>query len=137
MIPSVREHGSDAEATIELTPLIDIVFILLLFFLVTANFSEQQAIVIHRPVAGSAKDAPSEPLSIVIDAQGHFFIEGEAASDSTLRSWLSNQLRADREKTVLLIVDEQSPASSLVRATDMAQLAGANNIAISTEASAP
>ena len=118
--------NADAEerSEINLSPLIDMVFILLIFFLVTTVFVEETGVEVERPEAASAEPLVRESIQIAITADGGVFFDGEDIGVAGVRP-LVRRLTEREERPVILQVDEQAPAGLAVRVIDAASLGGA------------
>ena len=135
-----REEAGETE--INLTPLIDVVFLLLIFFMVTTTFSRQAEIEIQLPEAGSAerRERP-ESLSIEIDADGEFAVRspGEKTArvlinrrGETLRRALRLAAAGRKEITVVISADRRTPHEAVIRALDAARREGLLQITFAT-----
>lgn len=120
------------EAAIDLTPMIDMTFILLIFFMVSTTFVKDMKIDIDRPGASTSQVASTKAIRIFIDKAGETFLEGEPIRVWTLQSRLRDLLRAATSKSVLVVTDEIVPAGKLVEVVDQARLAGADDIGVAT-----
>lgn len=116
-----------------LTPLIDVVFLLLVFFMLTAHFVREETIKIALPQAESstAKDM-DDPLEVIIDPQGRLLYEGAALEPQALESRLRHVLSTRREKVVTLRGDKEANLGATVSALDIARKAGADSVDIVT-----
>lgn len=116
---------------IDLTPLIDMVFILLLFFIVTTVFVKDKALDIDRPSQASSGMVAKSSLLVVITAQGQLRVNGEAIAINNLRSWVKNRLTA-KESSVVILADKKTSVNSLAEVMDECKLAGATKISLAT-----
>ena len=117
--------------TVDLTPMIDMVFILLIFFLVTASFNKMTAIDVQRP-DGSTNDAPDAvALIISIDSENGLWIEGDPIDIRKLRSRVKS-LSGDEHTSVMLNADRSVNTGRLIEVLDQVRLAGVNNVAVAT-----
>ena len=126
-----RDQERDGEGSeINLSPLIDMVFILLIFFLVTTVFVEETGIEIERPEAAAAVPQDRQSIQIAISAEGGIFFDGEDIGLAGVRP-LVRRLNQAESRPVLLQVDEQAPAGLAVRVIDAATLGGAPAVSLS------
>lgn len=117
-----------------LTPLIDIVFLLLVFFMLTAHFVKDQSIDISLPEAESAKSLnKDEALKIVLDNSGHVLINNNHIAPSELDKVIYEMLKNRNNKQVVLHGDEISQLGLTVKVMDAARKAGAESIDIITK----
>lgn len=125
-------ENDDSSQNVDLTPLIDMVFILLIFFIVTTVFVEDKAMDIDRPSQASEGKVSRTSLLIVITATGQIRAGGENISLNSLRTWVTNRL-SSKETPVVILADRKSPVESLAEVMDECKLAGAKKISLATE----
>jgi biopolymer transport protein ExbD len=120
--------------TPNLTPLIDIVFLLLVFFMLTSHFVQEQSLNIELPVADSG-DAVGEDsqLEVVIAKDGRLLINDHFVEDETLVEVLRAALEGREDKQVRIRGDRTSPLGRSVTVLDAARRAGANGVDIVSE----
>lgn len=119
--------------TPNLTPLIDIVFLLLVFFLLTAHFVKDQTLDIDLPVADSAIEMEkSKALEVFIDSDGLIQIGKESVNLADLNQSIKKSLRSRANKKVILRGDENSRLELTVKVMDAARKAGADSLDIVT-----
>lgn len=128
------------EPNIDLTPLIDVVFLLLIFFMVSTTFRRESDIQIDLPEA-SPKSAPNEeqPLTVGIDADGRYSINGRALPDArleTISAALAEAAGEDRDQPLIIRADGRTPHQAVVTAMDAAGRLGFRRLAIATVQSA-
>lgn len=127
-----RPRRDDDDVSINLTPLIDVVFLLLIFFMVSTTFTRPREIPLQLPKA-SSKQAPHEALELAIDAAGRFYLGGRPVSQD--RTVLIKQLRqalGNEPRSLILRADARTPHQVVVDAMDAAQAAGVSRLAIAT-----
>ncbi len=117
-----------------LTPLIDIVFLLLVFFMLTSHFVREQSLNIDLPVADSG-EAVSEDgqLEVVINPEGMFLIDEHIVEEHNLEGVLRQHLSERKEKQLRVRGDRGSPLGKAVTILDAARKAGADGVDIVTE----
>jgi len=123
---------TDASGTLDISPLIDIVFILLIFFMVTTTFVKDMKLELERPSASSATLASTKAIRLYIDKIGDTYLDGEPIRTWLIQSKLRDLLKASAEAGVLVVTDEGVPAGKLVEVIDQARLAGAKNVGVAT-----
>lgn len=123
---------------INLAPLIDVVFILLLFFVVTTTFTRETQLKIDLPEAVSGTPPEAEvkaPLEVLVGADGSFALNGKSLSSNDLTS-LMEALRlesaGDQSLPVMLSADAQAPHQAVVTAMDAASKLGFTQLRITT-----
>lgn len=123
---------TEEESRIDISPLIDVVFLLLIFFVVTTTFVKDMNLDIQRPSAASAGLAPSKAVRIYLDAQGNVYLDNQP-----IRIWMVQSkvrtLLHEGASDVLVVADTKVPAGRLVEVVDQARLAGAKNVGVATE----
>ena len=126
------------EPTVDLTSLIDVVFLLLLFFMVSTTFDQQAVLKVDLPEA-SAVDAPvdlAERLELVIDANGLMFLNDRRLVDSkerTIKAAFKEVIGDDRDLPLILRADRETPHHFVVTVMDVAAQLGFSNLSIATE----
>lgn len=121
------------EAAVDMSPLIDMVFILLIFFMVSSTFVKDMKLDLTRPGASSAQKASSKISRIYIDKAGEIYIDGQSVKVWAIQGKLRDILRASSEKSVLVITDESVSVEKLIEVIDQCKLAGASDVAVATE----
>ncbi len=127
-----RENDS-----INLTPLIDVVFLLLIFFMVSTTFTKETHLSIDLPEAEGepSEDAARAPIDIVITAEGAYSVNGRSLVNSkiaTLKSALEKVSEGDNQLPLTITADAQAPHESVVRAMDAAGQLGFVHLSITT-----
>jgi len=124
------------EPEVNLASLIDVVFLLLIFFMVSTTFERQAALKVDLPeTSEQTAQAVEKSLEVVIDAQGRFFVAERALVNSqreTLRAALIEATAGDTEQPITLRADAQTPHHFVVTAMDELGKLGIYNISIAT-----
>jgi len=126
---SGSDSGSDE---INISPLIDMVFILLIFFIVTTVFVEETGIEVTKPQAASAVQLEKTSILIAISANGNVVYGGREIGANGVRAVVRRLIQDDADIPVIVQADEAVPTRLLVRVIDEAKLAGAVSVNIST-----
>jgi biopolymer transport protein ExbD len=126
-----REKKEDLQA-IDITPMIDMVFILLIFFMVSTSFVKDMKLDLDRPAASSATTASTKAVRLYIDSNGDTYMDGEPVQVWVIQSRLRDQLKTMTAKAVLVVTDVGVPAGRLVEVVDQARLAGATDVGVAT-----
>jgi len=116
---------------VDLTPMIDMVFILLIFFLVTASFNKMNAIDIERPNGSTSDVQDAVSLVISIDSANGIWLQGEPIDIRKLRSSVKS-LSGAEHTSVMLNADKSVNTGRLIEVLDQVRLAGVNNVAVAT-----
>ena len=124
-----REDGAHE---IELTPMIDMVFILLIFFIVSTSFIREAGVVVERPAA-STGEAQEVQVVIAIDADNVLWLEGDTVDIRALGGRVSAML-VDRDNLgIIVAADIRSNSGVLVRVLDLCRQAGVANVSVATK----
>lgn len=124
---------SDVSQEINLSPLIDMVFILLIFFMVSATFVKDMDLEINRPKASSSTPSSTKAIRIYIDSSGDTYLDNQPIRTWVIQSRLREMLRATTTGTVLVVTDDSVPARKLIEVVDQCRLAGAEDVGVITE----
>ena len=117
---------------VDVSPLIDMVFILLIFFMVTTTFVKDMKLDLNRPSAASASKADSKVVRVYIDNAGEVYIDNQPVQLWAVQSKLRDVLRTVTEKSVLVISDDTIPVEVLIDVVDECRMSGAKDVAVST-----
>jgi biopolymer transport protein ExbD len=118
---------------IDISPLIDMVFILLIFFMVSSTFVKDMKLDLNRPGASSASKASSKVIRIYIDQNNDTFLDGQAIKVWAIQSKMRDLLRVSTSKSILVVTDLSVPAEKLIEVIDQCRLAGAKDVGVATE----
>ncbi len=124
---------TDYSQALDISPLIDIVFILLIFFMVTTTFVKDMKLELQRPSASSSSMASSKAIRLYIDNAGETYLDGEPIRVWLIQSKLRDLLKASANASVLVVTDEGVPAGKLVEVVDQARLSGAQDVGVATK----
>jgi len=126
-------NQEDNDTQIDLSPLIDMVFILLIFFMVSATFVKDMDLDINRPKASTATPSSAKAIRVYVDAAGDTYLDGQPVRSWVIQSRLRDMLRNGTSETVLVVTDDSVPARKLVEIVDQCRLAGATDVGVVTE----
>lgn len=115
---------------LNMAPLIDMVFLLLIFFLVTSSFVREAGVEVRRPEAATAQDVQAQTLVVAVTADGTLHVEHSRADLRSVRPLVARFLSATPGGAVVVAADEAAPAGRLVQVLDQCRLAGAHNLAV-------
>lgn len=133
---NLRPGHKEETVDVNLTPLIDVVFLLLIFFMVTTTFDRHAKLKVSLPES-SAKitQQQSDPLVLSIDAKGNYFINDRQVvnqSLDTLKQALQKVTGENSDMALVLRADANTPHKSVVRAMDAASQLGLTKLSIAT-----
>ena len=130
-----HKHRRRGLTEVNVTPLIDVVFNLLIFFVITTTFVQNPGIEVELPKASTAPGSQaSDSVIIAITQQGQMIYEGRALSSEELRQTLNNHYAARKTATVIIQADEMTAHGKVVEVMDLARQGGFQSLAIATEA---
>ncbi len=121
----------DNDLEINMMPLIDMIFILLIFFLVTASFVRESGVEVNRPEAVTAQTKEAVGFIVGITEDGNVFMDNQKVDLRRVRGLVEIFLTENNEGGVIIDADGACPTSRLVAVLDQCRLAGAQNIAVS------
>ena len=124
----MRKDRRKNKIVINITSLIDVIFLLLIFFLVTSTFSEQPALRIDLPRAASSGIARREEMVLSVTREGNFFLDQEPVDRGRLPELLAAAARGREEPTLVLKADRQVTYGLIVELMDISRQAGLENI---------
>ncbi len=124
---------SELEAAVDITPMLDVVFIMLIFFIVTATFVKESGIDVNRPQAATAVVKEKANILIAIDAHNKIWVNRREVDIRSVRPNIE-RLKAENPKgTVVIQADKDSRNEILVQVMDASRLAGVYDIALAAE----
>lgn len=123
--------GDDSAAGIDISPLIDCIFILLLFFIVTTTFVEETGVEVDKPQAASSVKLDKNSILLAITGAGEVVYGGRDIGVAGVRP-LVKRLIEREDLPVILQTDQAVPAGLLVRVIDETKLAGATRVNLAT-----
>jgi biopolymer transport protein ExbD len=118
---------------INIAPLIDMVFILLIFFAVSTTFVKDMNIQLERPSASSSSRASTKAVRVYIDRNGNTFVDEQPVKLWMLQTRIRDLLGVSTGKTVLIVADRLIPAEKLIDVVDQCKLGGAAEVGVATE----
>ncbi|MEX1201065.1 MAG: biopolymer transporter ExbD [Methylophaga sp.] len=128
---SRRQSGGIAE--INMTPLIDMVFILLIFFIVTTSFVKETGVDVNRPSAQTAVDKERANILIAIRENDEIWIDKRQVDRRAVRANVERLHAENPEGAVIILADENAKTGTLIEVMDQARLAGVANVSIAAE----
>ena len=130
----MRRFGSvaaeDDEQEINITPMLDVTFIMLIFFIVTASFVKEAGIDVNKPEAQTSQPKEKANILIAIDASGGIWIDRRKVDPRAVRANIERLHAENPQGTVVIQADEDAKTKVLVEVMDAARLAGVYDVAI-------
>ncbi len=121
------------EASLDITPMLDVVFILLIFFIVTATFVKEAGIEVNRPAANTATPQDKANILVAIDSENVVWIDKRRIDLRAVRPNIQRLHSLNPQGAVLIQADKGSNTATLISVMDETRAAGVTNIAISAE----
>ncbi len=128
-----RRSKRQDEEEVNLTPMLDVVFILLIFFIVTASFVKESGIDINRPAAATAVRKERGNILVAITPTGQIWIDRRQVDIRAVRANIERLHAENPQGAVVIQADRDSKNGLLVAVLDAAKLAGVENISIAAE----
>ena len=126
-----RHVNNDVDgADIDITPMLDIVFIMLIFFIVTTSFVKESGITVNRPSAETAEQKTGSNLLVAIRANGEIWIDRRVVDVRSVRANIERMKADNPEGAAIIQADEFATSGLLVKVMDQIRLAGITNISI-------
>lgn len=129
--PKIKRKRYQIQAP--LTSLIDIVFLLLIYFLLTTNFMVDEGIKIKLPQAKAAAPQTEEVITVYVDEQGRAFLGTDKVPMDRLFTRLQERIGARQDELVVIRADRGVILNKAVRVMDIAKAAGAGRLCLATE----
>ncbi len=129
----ITQAAGDDESQVDLTPLIDVVFIMLIFFIVTATFIKETGIDVNKPDAPTAEVKKKANILVAIDANNNIWIDRRKVDVRAVRPNIERLHAENPQGSVVIQADEESKNKLLVEVMDAARQAGVYNIALAAE----
>ncbi len=118
---------------INVTPLVDIMLVLLIIFMLTAHVIDKQAIEMKLPKAATGEAAPAAVLGLSIDRLGALYLNGVPIDEAALTLAMQQAARKDTEAQALIAADESVPHGRVVHLIDMARQAGVHQFSLNVD----
>lgn len=126
-----RRRVPEEEEGIDITPMMDIVFIMLIFFIVTASFVKETGVDVNRPSASTAEKKTAASILVAITENNDVWIDKRMVDVRAVSANIKRMLADNPKGTVVVQADKSSKNGVLVQVLDQAKLAGATNVAVS------
>jgi len=125
---SLRRAGKGVE--INMSPLIDMVFLLLIFFVVTTSFVKETGIDVERPTAATAEMKDKANVLIGVDREGRVFLDRKPIDVRSVRAHMARALAENPESSVVVVADRGSQTGVVIQVMDQCRLAGVRNVSL-------
>ncbi|NVK37169.1 MAG: biopolymer transporter ExbD [Gammaproteobacteria bacterium] len=130
-----KQHASleSEDSTIDMTPMLDIVFIMLIFFIVTTSFVKESGVTVSRPSAETAAEDKKGNIMVAIKPNGEIWIDKRAVDVRSVRANVEKLRAESPESGVVIQADTDARTGILVQVMDQIRLAGVTNISIAAD----
>lgn len=125
---SLRAKNRDSE--INISPLIDLVFLLLIFFMVTTSFVKETGVDVNRPSAATATVSESGNILIAVTKDGEIYFDRKRTDIRSIRSHVTRALAENPGAQVIIVADKTSHTGKVIKVMDECRLSGAERISI-------
>ena len=129
---SQMSGDDNSESGIDISPLLDCVFILLIFFIVTTTFVEETGVTVDKPQAASSVKLEKQSILIALTEKGEVVYGGREIGISGVQPLVKRILQTE-EVPVIIQADSEANSGMLVRIIDEAKLAGATKVSVATK----
>jgi len=133
MIKARRKDASAKPIEINMAPLIDMTFLLLIFFIVTTSFVKETGLEVHRPSAKSAETKEKSPIMIGISKEGFIYMENRPVDIRSVRANVERSLADNPDAGVIVVADKLTQTGIVVGVIDQCRLSGAKAISIAAK----
>jgi biopolymer transport protein ExbD len=126
-------RGGSDQVDVNMSPLIDMVFLLLIFFVVTTSFVKESGIDVTRSTANTAEVKERASIMIGVSSEGEVWMEGKKVDVRSVRGLVERALAEDPEAGVVVVADQASETGDVVKVMDQCRLAGASNVSLAAK----
>ena len=127
------EGRSRLETQLDIAPLIDVVLLLLVFFLLTSTFFKREAIEVDLPEAASATRVHEHPIEVVLEHDGTVRLEGDAVTLEQLQTAIADRLATSADEHISVKADADASVRQMMDVIDHIRLGGGRNLAFATQ----
>jgi biopolymer transport protein ExbD len=126
-------RGGDDRVEINMGPLIDMVFLLLIFFVVTTSFVKEAGIDVQKSTAATAQVKQRGNILIGVTHEGDIYMEGKRVDIRSIRPLIERALAEDPESGIVIVADKRSQTGAVVEVMDHCRLAGAKDVSLAAK----
>jgi biopolymer transport protein ExbD len=128
-----ERHSKTEEAQMDMTPMLDIVFIMLIFFIVTSSFVKESGVEVREPDALTAESKPLANVFIGIQANDRIWIQKKPVDPKNLRPTIENIMADNPGGSIVIQADEGSKTETLLEVMNAAKAAGVGSVAVAAK----
>ena len=133
----LRRGGSEDGETVNLSPLIDMTFLLLIFFVVSSTLTDDVEVAIERPGAASGESVEARSVRVAVTREGQIAVDGEVVPEWMVEARVRHILEGHPTGRVLVLTDRQVNAELLVDVVDQCRLGGARHVGVAVQREEP
>jgi biopolymer transport protein ExbD len=129
-----RKHRANDEAEINITPMLDIVFIMLIFFIVTTSFVKEEGLEVSRPSNSPPKEIKKNkgPILVKIDANGNIMLKGRMLERKAVEANLEREKAEKPDSPLIIAAHPDAETDALVTILDAAEAVGVASVSVAT-----
>jgi biopolymer transport protein ExbD len=128
-----KQQNADDEAQIDLTPMLDVVFIMLIFFIVTASFIKEAGVEVNRPEASTSNPKDNVNILIAITGDDQVWMDGRRVDVRAVRANVERMHAENPKGAVVIQADNTSTTQTVVKVLDASREAGVMDVSLATE----
>ncbi|WP_435274431.1 ExbD/TolR family protein [Psychrobium sp. nBUS_13] len=128
-----KRFHEDDEAEVDMTPMLDIVFIMLIFFIVTTSFVKEAGFDVNKPQAAQATKKPSANIFIAVDKNGRIHMEKRVVDIKRVRANVERMLAESPEAAVMIMADVDAKHGVVIKVMDQVKAAGIDKLMVNAE----
>ena len=125
-----RGRGGGGTKEPPMAPLIDMIFILLIFFLVTTSFVKESGVEVKRPIASSTVSKEKTNLIVAVTKEGTIYVEKRSLDIRSVRSYMERFLAETPQGSVVIAADRESMTGIVIQVLDACRMAGIKNVSV-------
>ena len=128
-----KQRAEEEDASIDMTPMLDIVFIMLIFFIVTTSFVKEAGIEVNKPDASNATKQKSANIFIAINEDGDVWMDKREVDVERVRANIERMLAEQPTEVVIIQADEKAEHGKVVKVMDQVKAAGISRISVAAK----
>lgn len=125
-----HSRAEEDDAKVDMTPMLDIVFIMLIFFIVTTSFVKEKGLIINRPEDSKNNQSKSKNISISIDEQGLIIMNGRQVDIKRVTANIQSFLAENNTDTAVIQADKETAHGTVVEVLDQVKVAGIDRLSV-------
>jgi biopolymer transport protein ExbD len=133
MAMKAGDQDEDIVAEINVTPLVDVMLVLLIIFMVTSTYITKAAIEVELPKAASGGQTVESTLNIIITQEGQLLMNGKNTTPQEMASWIQNEIKINKNLQAVISADRKVAYGQVVSILDLIKLNGIKNFALNIE----